>query len=54
MGQCAHLRNYACLPDCRVVAIAEPRLELARRVAARYEVPTVYPDAGSMLANEQR
>ena len=23
MGQCAHLRNYATLPDCEVVAIAE-------------------------------
>ena len=23
MGQCAHLRNYAVLPECEVVAIAE-------------------------------
>ena len=53
MGQCAHLRNYPSLPDCQVVAIAEPRPELARQVAARYGVPHVYPDADAMLASEQ-
>ena len=53
MGQMAHLRNYASLPECKVVALAEPRPELARRVAAKYEVPSVYPDAAAMLAGEQ-
>lgn len=53
MGQCAHLRNYASLPECRVVAIAEVREGLGRRVAERYGVPTVYPDHATMLAHEQ-
>ncbi len=53
MGQCAHLRNYAALPDCEIVAIAELRPELAAQVAARYGVPNVYRDHRELLANEQ-
>lgn len=52
MGQCAHLCNYATLPDCEVAAMAEIRPELGKRVAARYGIPTVYPDHQAMLAAE--
>ncbi|MGI6705104.1 MAG: hypothetical protein ACOX6S_02175 [Clostridia bacterium] len=42
-GQLAHLSNYAVLDDeCELVAIAEPRKELARQVARRYGVEKVY------------
>ncbi len=53
MGQCAHLRNYATLPDCEVVALAELRPNLAKQVAARYGVPRVYASHEEMLAKEQ-
>lgn len=53
MGQCAHLKNYATLPDCEVVALAELRPQLGRQVAARYGVPKVYPDHEAMLAEER-
>ena len=53
MGQCAHLKNYAALPDCEVAALAEPRPELAQKVAARYGVPKVYKNHADMLANEK-
>jgi predicted dehydrogenase len=53
MGQCAHLRNYAAIPDCDVVAIAEVRPKLAAAVAAKYGVPKVYPDHKAMLAAEK-
>ena len=53
MGQAAHLRNYASLPDCAVVALAELRPELGRRVAARYGVPAVYPSHQEMLSSER-
>ena len=53
MGQLAHLRSYATLPGCQVVALAEGRPDLARRVAARYEIPHVYPDHLAMLESEQ-
>lgn len=52
MGQCAHLKNYATLPDCRVVALAELKEELGRAVAVRYGVPRVYRTIGEMLAGE--
>lgn len=53
MGQCAHLRNYVTVPDCEVVAIAEIRRELGRKVAARYGIPRVYADHAEMLAKEK-
>lgn len=53
MGQCAHLRNYASLPDCEVVAIAEVRARTAKRVAERYGIPRVYPSHREMLAAER-
>lgn len=53
MGQCAHLKSFVTVPDCEVVAIAELRPKLARRVAARYGVPRVYPNHAEMLASEK-
>jgi predicted dehydrogenase len=53
MGQAAHLRNYATLSDCAVVAIAELRPRLTQAVAQRYGVPRVYQQAEDMLAHEQ-
>ena len=53
MGQCAHLKHYAALPECEVVAIAELRPKLAAKVAARYGVPRVYASAEEMLAAEK-
>ncbi|MCC7494707.1 MAG: Gfo/Idh/MocA family oxidoreductase [Fimbriimonadaceae bacterium] len=53
MGQCAHLRNYATLPECQVVALAEVRPELAARVAAKYGVPRVYANHEELLAAEE-
>ncbi|MHB0857131.1 MAG: Gfo/Idh/MocA family protein [Anaerolineae bacterium] len=52
MGQCAHLKNYAVIPACEVVAVAELRSNLARRVAQKYGIPRVYGDAADMLRNE--
>lgn len=53
MGQCAHLHSYAGVPDCQVVAIAELREDLGKRVAARYGVPRTYPSHRELLANEE-
>lgn len=52
MGQCAHLKNYAALPDCRVVALAEVREGLGQKVAARYGIPNVYRSHEEMLEKE--
>ena len=53
MGQCAHLRNYVTVPDCEVVAIAEIRPGLGKKVAARYGVPNVYTSHKEMLEKEK-
>lgn len=53
MAQCAHLRSYVTVPDCDVVAIAEPRERTGRRVAERYGVPSVYTGSDEMLAREK-
>ena len=53
MGQCAHLRNYAAVDECDVVALAELRADTAARVAARYAIPNVYSDHEEMLAKEE-
>jgi predicted dehydrogenase len=50
MGQVAHLRNYATLPEAELVALAEVRPDLGRRVAARYGVAEVYADHRELLA----
>jgi predicted dehydrogenase len=53
MGQNAHLKNYAAIPGCEVVALAEVREELGKKVAAKYGVPRVYKDYEEMFANEK-
>ncbi len=52
MGQAAHLRNYAALSDCTVVALAELRESTGQLVAQRYNVPRVYRTHTELLANE--
>ena len=53
MGQCAHLRNYATLPECEVVALAEIREDVRKKVAARYGIAHVYASHKELLANEK-
>ncbi len=53
MGQCAHLKNYVTVPDCEVVALAEIRPELGKKVAARYGIPNVYASHTELLAHEK-
>jgi len=53
MGQNAHLKNYITVPDCEVVAIAEVRQGLAKRVAEKYHVSRIYKNHEEMLTNEK-
>jgi len=53
MGQCAHLRNYATLGDCEVVALAELREDVRREVAARHGIPRTYATHQELLAGEK-
>lgn len=53
VGQVAHLVNFASLPGCAVVALAETRPELRRQVAARYGIPRTYPTHHELLADRE-
>ena len=53
MGQMAHLRNYANIEDCEVVAAAEIRQQTAKLVAARYGIPRIYKTHTEMLDAEK-
>ncbi len=50
MGQLAHIANYAHIPGCELLALAELRPELGRRVALHYGIPRVYDSHARMLA----
>lgn len=52
MGQSAHLKNFAILPDCKIVALAEPRPALGKSVSRKYAIPRTYGDAQEMLDHE--
>ncbi len=51
MGQIAHLDNYVQIEECRVIALAEMRTELRRRVALRYEIPRTYETHLELIAD---
>lgn len=53
MGQTAHIQNFAAIPDCEIVALAEGRAETAKLVAERYRIPKVYSDHRAMLADAE-
>ena len=53
MGQCAHLKNYAVLDSCEVVALAELRENQRNLVARRYGVPRAYANHEELLAAEK-
>jgi len=54
MGQLAHIRSYALLPEeCELVALAEPRQRTAELVAARYGIGRVYGDHRELLESEK-
>lgn len=53
IGQLAHLMNYLENEDCEVVAIADFRSELRRKVATRYDIPRSYATHHELLADNE-
>lgn len=51
MAQAVHLPNFAALPGCELVALAEVRADLGRRVQAQYAIPKLYTDHFALLAD---
>jgi len=50
MGQGVHLRNFARLDGCRIVAVCDARRRLAEAVAKRYHIERWFTDYREMLA----
>jgi predicted dehydrogenase len=53
MAQKVHLPNFLSIPDCEVVALAEMRQELGKRVQQRLGIPKLFPDHQAMLADPE-
>lgn len=53
IGQLAHLANYVEVNGCQIVALAELRPELRRRVCQRYAIPNAYPNHQELLKDPE-
>ena len=42
MAQKVHIPNFCSLPECELVALAEVREELGKKVRARFQIPRLY------------
>ena len=53
MAQRVHIPNFASIPDCELIALAEVRQGLGKKVQARFGVSRLYPDHQAMLADPE-
>jgi predicted dehydrogenase len=53
MAQKVHIPNLVSIPGCELIALAELRQELGRKVQARFGIPRLYADHQAMLADEE-
>ena len=53
MAQRVHLPNLAAIPDCELVALAEVRPLLGRKVQERYRIPRLYPSHVELAADPE-
>ncbi|MBM3215066.1 Gfo/Idh/MocA family oxidoreductase [Candidatus Poribacteria bacterium] len=53
MAQKVHIPNFAGVSDCRIVALAEVRSALGRKVQARYGIPKLYRDHHELGADPE-
>jgi len=53
MAQKVHIPNFASLPDCELIALAEVRRELGERVQARYSIPRLYASHEELAEDEE-
>ena len=53
MAQKVHLPNLLTTPGCEVVALAELRQELGRKVQERLRIPRLYSDHQALLADPE-
>ena len=52
MAQNVHLPNLTGLPDCEVVALAEVRADLGRKVQSNFGIPDLHPDHMGLVRDD--
>src|SRR5690348_8944540 len=53
MAQKVHLPNFASIPECRLVALAEVREDLGQAVQAQYGIPRLYRTHQELAADPE-
>jgi len=53
VGQTIHIPNFAALPQCDFIALAEPRADLGERVAKRYGIRKLYKSHEEIAADPE-
>ena len=51
MGQKVHIPNFASIPECKLVGLAEVRTELGEKVQKRFDIPHLYNDHIELAQN---
>ena len=51
MAQKVHIPNFASLPACELIGLAEVRTDLGRNVQRRWEIPRLYADHTELAAD---
>jgi predicted dehydrogenase len=53
MAQRVHLPNFADIPNCQLVALAEARRSLGEKVQRRYDIPRLYSDHRGLIEDPE-
>ena len=53
IGQLGHLMNFIEIPNCKVLALAELRPELRKKVAERFDIPRTYSSHLELLKDPE-
>ena len=51
MAQKVHIPNFASIPDCELIGLAEVRSELGKKVQSRFGIPKLYRDHHELAQN---
>ena len=51
-AQCAHLRHYATMPECEIVAVADADIDLARHVSGRFGAARAWASHADIIEKE--
>ena len=53
MAQKVHIPNFASIPECEIVGLAEVRTELGKKVQKRFDIPHLYKDHYELAKNTE-